>query len=207
VVEACIITNGRSTFEYALECLKNQTYKVPITIIENRKWVSAVNDSIKFAIKDWVLRVDDDMFLHPRAVEFMVSTLPRKSVMHRAQLYEHHSKMVAGRVKIYNVWKVNHIGGFRPNKLGKIDRTFEEDVKKTKFKISIADKKSPVGLHACAPWEEQLRYEELWGHKKSRRNSMRKYPHSVEWQHEKSADIIERYNRRNNTGFWEWLNR
>jgi len=125
--------------------------------------------------------------------------------MHRGKLYEHYSKMVAGRVKFYDVKKVLSIGGFRTNRLGKIDRAFEEDAKKHGLKISIACKKSPVGLHAMGTWEEQVAYESLWGNKKSRRGNMKKYDKSPEWQYENCERIIERYNRQNNTPFWKFI--
>ena len=120
---ACIITNERSTYKYARKLLKRQTYEYDDFIaIGNCNWLLANKRLLERVKTTHFIRVDDDMFLHPRAVEFMVDTMPGKSIMHRGKLYEHYSKMVAGRVKIYNTDKVKSIGGFRANKLGKIDR-------------------------------------------------------------------------------------
>lgn len=205
MIETVLITNGRSTFGFAMESLRQQTYRTQVMIVQGMRWIDAVNFGLNHVMKPYMLRVDDDMFLHPRALEFMVDTMPKDSVMHRGQLYEHYTKMVAGRVKIYNVEKTKKVG-FRTNRLGKIDRCFEEDTQKKNMKITIADKNSPIGLHACAPWEEMLEYEKLWGHKKSRRGSMKVYDVPVERQFEKRIKIIERYNKQHGTRFWEWLN-
>lgn len=205
MIEIVFITNGRSTAKYALESLREQTVRAQIMIIEDRPWLEAVNFGLNHVLASHMLRVDDDMLLHPRAIEFMLKTMPKDSVMHRGQLYEHYSKMVAGRIKIYNIKKVRRIGGFRANKMGKIDRKFEEDAIANGLSITIADKKSPIGLHACAPWEEMLYYESLWGHKKSRRKHMKNYTFSPAEQFNKRIKIIERYNRQHNTEFWKWL--
>lgn len=205
MIEIVFITNGRSTAEYALQSIQEQTVRKQIMVVENKRWLDAVNFGLYHVHEPYMLRVDDDMFLHPRALEFMLETMPKDSAMHRAPLYEHYSKMVAGKVRIYKVKVAKRIGGFKANRLGKIDRIYKAEVEKGGYKITTAGKKSAVGLHACAPWNEMVGYEALWGHKKQRRENMKRYKLSVEDQYSKRVKIIERYNRQNRTKFWEYL--
>lgn len=203
-LEAVFITNGRSTAAPAFNRLVAQSLIFRVKVIENKNWIEANNEAIEWTKAGALLRVDDDMLLHPRAIEFMLNTY-KGAICHTAKLYEHFSRRIAGKVRIYNVEKVKSIGGFRANKLGKIDRTFEEDAKKGNHRITTADKHSPVGLHACAPWAEQLEYEKLWGYKKSSRILMKKYRKTVDWQDERADRIIERQNHKGKTKFWQFL--
>jgi len=199
------ITNGRSTWRYALGSIERQTVPVCISFYKDIPWVEANNRALSDCKGEIFFRVDDDMFLHPRAFEFMLSSY-NGAISHTAKLYEHFSRRVAGKIRLYNKQKTVAIGGFRPNKLGKIDRTFEGDCERLKHGITTADKHSPVGLHACASWKEQVSYEGLWGYKKSNRDFMRGYKKSVEWQALNAVRLIERYNSKNKTAFWNFLN-
>jgi len=178
---------------------------VPIMVMRNKGWLEANNLALELVSSPYYMRMDDDMFLHPRALEFMLSTY-RGHIAHTGKLYEHFARRCGGKIKVYNTENVRELGGFRPNSRGKIDRTFERDAKEKYHRITTADKHSPIGLHACGTWKEQQRYEELWGYKKSSRGFMKKYRKSPEWQAENTVRIIERYNKTHNTEFWKWLN-
>lgn len=202
-MNAVLITNGRSTLKYAHKALQNQSYKCSIIVIENRPWIEANNMALKLVKSSVYLRVDDDMFLHPRTMEFLLDTMKGDPVAHIGKLWEEHTHRVAGAIKLYNVEKVRAMGGFRPNRLGKLDRTFQADAKKHGFEITCADKKAPLGLHACAPWKEQLAYEKLWGYKKSTRSEMRKYNVPVARQYKRFQKMVERKAR--GTRFWRYI--
>jgi len=203
VITAFLITNGRSSYPYAMRALEEQTYKVPIVTIHNKGWVEANNLALETCPTELMLRVDDDMFLHPAAVEFMLDTLPAKTTMHRGKLYEPHTRRVAGRIKVYKVPRCREIGGFRANRLGKIDRIFERTVGHDN--ISIADKQCPVGIHSCPPWSEQREYERLWGHRKSTREQMKRFDMPLQEQFGMRVWKIERIARQRNGRFWKWL--
>lgn len=204
VCEIVLITSGRSTWSHALEAAVVQG--AGVHVIRDKSWVEANNLALETVNTPCFMRVDDDMFLHPKALAFMLSGYGG-AIAHTGKLYEHYTRRVAGKVKLYNIAKVRAIGGFRPNVLGKIDRTFERDAKSKCHRITTADKFGPVGLHACGEWEEQLEYEKMWGYKKSTREEMKKYTKSVRWQAKHATRIVERYNRASNTEFWKWLNR
>lgn len=201
---AVLITNGRGTASFARKWLDAQSIGLPVITIQDRMWLDANMIMLDTAPTDLVLRVDDDMFLHPRAVEFMMSNY-HGTVAHVAKLYEHWEKRPGGKIKIYNVPLVKRMGGFRIDRQGKIDRPFEKDTRKYGMDISAACKKSVVGLHACASYEDCLEYEKLWCRKKRVTRHARKYDKSVEWQSVHTVKIVEGYNRRHNTEFWKWL--
>ena len=202
MITAFLITNGRSSYQYALKALEEQSLKIPIVTIRDMNWVEANNLALETCPTDLMIRVDDDMFLHPRAVEFMLETYSSKP-MHRGKLYEPHTKRIAGRVKIYNCGQCREAGGFRANRLGKIDRIFERTIGHDN--ISIGDKQCPIGIHSCPSWAEQLRYERLWGHRKSTREQMKRFRISLEEQYDMRIWKIERIAKQKNGRFWKWL--
>jgi len=184
--------------------LKAQSVKVPIHVISGKKWVQANNEALDLVEADYFLRVDDDMFLHPRALEFMLHN-HHGHIAHTAKLYEHWAKRVGGKVRLYNRHKVKAIGGFRPNALGKIDRTFARDAQINCHRITTVDKHSPVGIHACGTLSDQKRYQKLWGYKKPCMPFWKQYHKTVGWQASHAIKLIEKYNKREGTVFWGWL--
>jgi len=213
-LEAFIITNGRSTFEYALKALQQQTFKFKITILRDMKWVDALNECLNRSSASHFIRCDDDFVLHPRAIEFMwnryqtVSKL--KTIMLVAKLWEDWTSRIAGGVKIYNAEFVKDIGGFKVNHLGKVDKKFREQVQETNYRMDGC-KKSVVGLHTCGSWEEQLRYETLWSkladhaYKKTTHNDMKKYKKPLDEQFAMRTKFVEKINKRYRTFFHEFL--
>lgn len=161
-VEVFLITNGRSTFDYALKSLEEQTVKVKITVIKDMKWIDAVNECVDRCESPYFIRVDDDMFLHPQCASYMIHRISsrKKICAYYYRLWEDWQKKIAGRVKLYNRDLVRKIGGFTTNKFGKIDKTFHTTCKKKKVRISR--NASIVGIHACGTWSEQQRYRKLW---------------------------------------------
>jgi len=202
MITAVLITNGRSSYQYALRALEEQSYRLPIITIKDMSWVEANNLALATCPTNLMIRVDDDMFLHPRAVEFMLDTYSGKT-MHRGKLYEPHTKRIAGRVKIYNVERCKEVDGFTANRLGKIDRVFERRI--GSGSISISDKRSPVGIHSCPDWTEQREYERLWGYRKSTRERMKRFDMPLEEQFSMRVWKIERIAKQKNGRFWEWL--
>lgn len=202
MITAFIITNGRSSYPYALKALQEQSVGMPIVTIRDKSWVEANNMALETCSTELMIRVDDDMFLHPRAVEFMLYTYSGKT-MHRGKLYEPHTRRVAGRVKIYDTARSREAGGFRANKLGKIDRTFQRAIGVEN--IGSADKDSPIGIHCCPPWEEQREYERLWGYRKSTREQMKRFDMPLDEQFDMRIWKIERIAKQKNGRFWKWL--
>lgn len=217
-VEAFIITNGRSTFEYALKSVEEQSVDLKkITVIRDMKWIDAVNRCVELCESRFFLRVDDDMFLHPRCVEYMYrQTVKNKKVNRIAayvcKLWEDWQSYVAGSIKLYQTARVKEMGGFKANAMGKIDKPFEVAMKKKKF-IVVKDNKSVVGVHGMGTWEEQEHYRTLW----LKNNSKIKYKRPKKYllsqkRYKKTphkqyviAKGLRKVNKRRNSGFWHFL--
>lgn len=162
-----IITNGRSTFKYALESAEKQEADVRITIIENMKWVDALNRCLELCQSDFYLRQDDDMFIHPLCVKYLLYKAKKVPNIgaYMGKLWEDWSGRPGGNIKLYNKTAVKNIG-FKANKLGKVDKPFFKKMLKTKYK-AIKDN-SLVGLHACGTIEDEKMYRDLWLTKNSK---------------------------------------
>lgn len=216
-VEAFIITNGRSTFDYVLKSVEEQTVDLKITVIRDMKWINAVNKCVKLCKSKFFIRIDDDMFLHPLCVEYMYRKISshRKSTRIAAcicKLWEDWQSYVAGSIKLYQTDRVKDMGGFTANKMGKIDKPFEKIRKRKRFLV-IKDNKSVPGVHGMGTWKEQERYRALWLKKNSRikysrprqyLNNQRKYKKSPYEQY-MIAKNLRRLNKQRKSEFWRFI--
>lgn len=217
-----IITNGRSTFEYCHKAIRNQNeVVVNVHIVKDKPWIEANNYCVKNCISGHFLRVDDDMILHPKALLFItyqfntILKVEKRWAMRFWKLWEPWRGQPVNGIKLYDKRIVGKLGGFRANKLGKIDGTFREDVERSKFHLS-ADK-SMFAVHSCSTFEENLRYAKMRGEergkgfKKKRARLERdigKYDKSVKEQYEMAiGSHMEDLNRRGGrtTKFYRFL--
>jgi len=160
-VEIFVITNGRSTFPYALKSAENQDIDVKITVIRNMKWVDALRQCLQECQSTYYLRQDDDMFIHPFCVRYLLQKAKkvRNLCAYIGKLWEDWSGRPGGNIKLYKTEPTRRIG-FTTNKLGKVDKPFFRKVAKTKYR-AIKDK-SLVGLHACGTRKDEAHYKRLW---------------------------------------------
>ena len=128
IIEVFIITNGRSTFPYCLNSVKSQVgIKFKTTIISNKPWLEANLSILDKCKSKYFVRVDDDMLIHNRAIEFMnyvVANQKGDVGMRQWRLWEPYSNKVCKGIKIYTADVARKIG-FRVNEIGKIDKMFK----------------------------------------------------------------------------------
>jgi len=212
--KAYIFTNGRSTFDYSLKSLQNQADEMPYEIVKDRPLAEAMNDIFFNTDATHILKVDDDFFLHPFATMYMINRVKKyrkKPAFWYWTLWEEYTSRAVQCIKIYDVKKVRVLGGFKPSKIGQIDRNFKKRVQKSEY--SIWRDPSLLALHACAPWHENLKYEEIWTKNsvaqhmkdKTRRKGMRRYTKSVPRQYKNFVAVLNNQNTRRKTAFWKWL--
>ena len=162
-LEIFVVTNGRKTFDFVMKSLDDQTVKKRITVISNMKWVDALNECAKKCKSEYFLRIDDDMVLHRSAVSYLCSRIPRCRKrccgVYVCKLWEDWSNKPAGGIRMYHTGMTRKIG-FRPSKLGKVDKVFRSDLEKKKWG-QIKDF-SIVGLHMLGCKEDQVKYRNLW---------------------------------------------
>ena len=162
LLEMFIITNGRSTFDLVLKSAREQTVDISVTVIRNMKWIDALNQCLSESKSRFYFRVDDDVFLHPMAVEYYQYCLQNGKKtwgVYECKLWEDWTHKPAGSLKAYNTEIAREIG-FHPNRFGKVDKVFSADLPKHGCK-RVKDN-SMVGLHSCATVDDQKRYRKLW---------------------------------------------
>jgi len=215
-IESFVITNGRSTCDYAIKSIEEQSVKVKITVIRDMKWIDAVNRCVQLCSTKFFIRVDDDMFLHPRCVEYMYHQIIKHKKTNRVaayvcKLWEDWQSYVAGSIKVYHMDRVKDMGGFKVNLMGKIDKPFEAQRKKNKF-IVVKDA-SVVGVHGMGTWKEQKEYRKLWLQNNSKVQYIRprkylanqkKYKKSACQQY-MIAKGLRKINKRRRSGFWNLI--
>ena len=214
--EAFVITNNRSTLDYVIKSIESQSVNIPVTIIRDMKWIDAVNECVSKCKSRFYFRIDDDMILHPLCFEYMhymATSLKRKSLKkmsaYACKLWEDWTNRAAGSLKMYQTPIVQRMGGFRVNKLGKIDKTFNAD--SAKHGHIIAKDNSMVGIHALGEFTEQMRYRELWL-KNSKANvkprwymdAQKRYGKNIEEQYNLIGSLYSR-NRKRKTGFGRYI--
>lgn len=150
-----------------MRSLEKQDVVRKVTVIKDMIWVDALNQCATLSKSRYYLRVDDDMFLHPRAVGYYVRRLGKikRAGVYECKLWEDWTNKPAGSLKAYNT-KVAKSIGFRPSKLGKVDKVFSRDLQKTKYN-RVKDK-SMIGLHTLASAADQKKYRALWRDKNAK---------------------------------------
>ena len=182
--EIFIITNRRSTLKNCISSVVQQTCQVPVTIIQNMGWSEALAECLDRCHRQFFVRIDDDFILHPRALEYMWSKIRQLANKNNLGLFccylweDWTSKPVRG-IKLYRTESVKKIGGFKPDKYGKIDKNTNAALSSANFDVIID--KSVVGVHACSSLRDQKRYEKLWSseaelsYEKSTHSEMMRY--------------------------------
>jgi len=169
-IDVALITNGAGTFDQALQCLAEQTVRRPVTVIRDRPWLAAQDDANAAGEREWYLRVDDDMWLHPHAVAFYEQRLELLAdaddfatlCMFWCYLYQPWDRQIVPSIKVYNREASRRIG-FRAGRNGSIhdqDNQFLTDAPRWGYHV-LSDT-SVVGLHVLRSADDQARYQRLW---------------------------------------------
>jgi len=163
-IDVFLITNGRKSFKYVLKSLERQKdVKFSLSIIRDVKWIDACNDCLEHSDLPMYLRLDDDMILHPMALQFfnhfINNGLRDDAVIYCLKLWEPWNNRLANKVKVY-VRKLTKEIGFETDARGKVDKIFIKNSKKRKYKI-VGDKTSSIGIHAACSFDDNYRYSRL----------------------------------------------
>lgn len=214
-IDVFIITNGRSTFEYSkksVDTQKNVSFR--IVIIRDMGWQEAHIELLKSCKSKFALRVDDDMLLHPFALEFMWKCIKnqKKNVALRGwRLWEPWSNKICKGIKVYNVDIASKIG-FKLDKLGKIDKPFTKNAIKNGFKIKYSD--DVVAIHSCGQIDEHMKYWKMRGEAnkgittkmKWAKPLIAKFSMTLEEQYNLNKSFMLKENKRRNTQFSRFIN-
>ena len=214
-IDVFIVTNERSTFNYCYQSLINQSVDFRLSVIKNMSNEKALNTMLNNCESDYFLKVDDDFFLHPLAVEYMVSQIyeSKNIVVWWWHLYETWTSKIVEAIKIYNKKRVKLIGGFKSSHTGRVDPVFYKEI--TKWNLRAKENSGVLALHACSTWKEQLYYKELWNksalikgsHKKLNEEEMRLYSEKVspKDQFDSITAILSEVNKLQNSSFHNFI--
>jgi hypothetical protein len=160
--DVCIFTNGRSSFDYCLKSLEEQTLKPNIHIIRDMTMIDGMNHIVESSkIKRHFLKVDDDFIFHSQAIDYIQNykEWPERVSMRFWHLYDVAVEKKIESIKIYDKKACRRIG-FSVNRSGRIDHNFLLRSRGKGFRCQ--KDMSVIALHACSPKKEQLEYERLW---------------------------------------------
>ena len=216
-LEVFIITNGRGTFPYVLQSVKEQEgVEFDLHIIKDLPWLDANRKILADCKTKFFLRVDDDMILHKNAIHFMWDTIMGQDahiILRAWMLWEPYSDKRRKGIKVYTRDSARHIG-FRTNHLGKIDKQFSKDIEGTPFEI-VTDP-DLLAIHSCSTAAEHVKYAKMRGEHLYNSESFQKKEAemtraikecelTLEDQHEMSKAILRRKNRKIKSSFFRFI--
>ena len=164
LVEAFIFTNGAEIAKHCEQCLKAQTVPCPYRIIQGKSLLDAIQFAMEESVSDFFIKLDDDMLLHPRAIEYLTPRLRvcrerRNLAMYGCRLWEPWGNRTIRCIKAYKTKACRDIG-FRSDKRGKIDRAFVADMTQKGYR-HLQDR-SVIAVHGLRSLSDQQQYRRLW---------------------------------------------
>lgn len=217
MIDVFVITNGRESFDFCMESIKNQSVKLPVSVVRDYDWLDAVNYCKYNSKCSFFMRVDDDMLLDKKFFEFCCYTvegfLDRKTssrpILVSARLLELHRNKIIRGIKLYNT-KLSKKVLFRVDVNGKIDRLFKQDAVNAGYYIHALP--CVVGIHAANSFEWQVQYiqqrrEQLTNHIINRFIEEDRYykEHGLHQQLQ-SLDALYELNKSIGGPFWDFCN-
>ena len=216
ILDVCIITNGRSSFEYVNKSIREQKNVIFDThIIRDKKWVDANNICLELCSSKHFLRVDDDMLLHNLSLCFIGSEILKRqddrTCFFLWRLWQPSTSEIVNGIKAYNVDLTKKIGGFKENQIGKIDKLFFAKVLDKKLGI-VGYKECVIGIHMSCDAEETLRYSRMRGEHLSKKfktkeekiRRMGKYPKSLNDQYLMLNELVK-LNSKSQSRFYNFV--
>ena len=216
-LSAFVITNGRSTYDYCVKALEDsQNVCFEYSVIRDKDWLAANQEIVKQCVTPFFVRVDDDMLVHPRCIEYMwhcVKTQHPKVALRQWELWEPYNNRSVRSIKVYTHSLVQRVG-FRINHLGKIDKPFREDCDKMHY--DIESQKDIIGIHSCSDIEEHVKYAKMRGEDKGKgfkrkekdmRKAIKNCKLSLEEQFEQRKSYLVKQNKIRGEDFYGWLHR
>jgi hypothetical protein len=162
MIEIFVFTNGSSSLEYALRSIEAQTVPCKHSILRDMSILDGMNNAVKQCQSEYYLKIDDDMLLHPRLVEFYEWKLKQlgSPALYGCRLWEPWHKRFVQSVKAYQT-RIARKVGFHADARGKIDVEYVRNLAATGHKALI-DLDSIVAVHALRSVEEQRQYRDIW---------------------------------------------
>lgn len=185
MIDICLFTNGSTSFEYALRSVQAQTVKTNIHIIENLSISEGIKKCLELCQSEYFMKVDDDMFLHPRTIEFFIKSIPlyekknhtrkRRNLSICRQGRRHSQKVDMWGSCLWEFWKggvgLKHsIKAYRHSTASKHDWRTDARGKVDKVFLKYLNHNNGIGnidysivaVHALRDVESQKLYRDIW---------------------------------------------
>ena len=198
------LTNGRSTHEYSVRSLD-----ADYILIKNKDFTVALTECIDTCKTKFFLVLDDDMFLHPKALKYITDVITKATKSAGVffwYLWEDYTQTIRQSVHVYRTEAIKSIGGFTFDSYSK---TCVATLKAlTDSNWNIHEDKSVIAIHARGTLEETIKYNDLWlkrsktYQKQSYKESL-KYSKSVEYQYSLRDTFLTDLNIRGRNTFCE----
>ncbi len=196
-------TNGRSTHKYSVESLCGVDY----ILIKNKDYTTALATCVDTCQTRFFLRLDDDMILHPKALEYIVDVIadaPESIGMFFWYLWEDYTQTIRQAIKVYRTEAMKRIGGFKFLPSGKTDMATMKALKDDGWLVQ--EDKSVIAIHARGTRRETIKYYDLW-RKRSKTYAKQSYKESllysksIEYQYSLRDSFLTDLNIREGTSF------
>lgn len=195
-------TNGRSTHKYSVDSLCGVDY----VLLKDQEYKTALETCVNTCQTAFFLRLDDDMFLHPKALDYMIKVITQlKNVgMFIWYLWEDYTQTIRQAIKVYRTEAMKRIGGFKFLPSGKTDMATLCALRNARWKIH--EDNSILAIHARGTVEETIRYYNLWSkksetYKKQGYEESLQYTKSVEYQYSLRNNFLMDLNVKEGTPF------
>ncbi len=197
------LTNGRSTHRYSIRSLGD----TDCILIKNKDFTSAFKTCLNTCQTEYFLTLDDDMFLHPKALEYIEQTIIRSSKtvgMFFWYLWEDYTQSTRQCIRVYRTDAVKDIGGFKFLSDGKTGAATLKVLRDSGWLIH--EDKSILAIHARGTLEETIEYYNLWKvrsktYRKQGYKESLKYNRSVEYQYSLRDTFLTDLNIKEGTSF------
>lgn len=214
-LSAFVITNGRSTYSYVIKALEDsKNVCFDYHVIKDKDWLDANQSILKKCKTSYFVRIDDDMIVHPRCIEYMWHCVKLQSpsvALRQWELWEPYNNRTVRGIKVYTHNIAKKIG-YRTNHLGKIDKPFRADCDKMGY--AIISHKDIVGVHACGDIQEHIKYAKMRGEDKGKdfrrkekdmKRSIKSCSLSIKQQFNQRKSFLISRNKERNEEFYDWL--
>ena len=208
-----LCSHGRSSLPFAIKSIEQQSVPITTHLFAYKELPDITNHACKTCKKDFFLRVDEDMFLHPRAVEF-ISYVCKKVVKNEPNVpmipfmvYDVDSGKPIQSVKLYHT-KIAKLHRFNDPGTWSMDNNFIYFLRDMCLHWKMES--SVVAIHASIPKAERDKYINNMLSIYPQLHKLKSWPKnesvtSLEHQYNFREHTLNKSNQRGNTEFYRWL--
>jgi len=204
---------GRSSLPFAIDSIEQQSIPVDTKLFAYEELCDIQNYACKNCKKPFFLRMDEDMFLHPKAVEFIshrckeiVKATPIVPMI-PFMVYDIDSRKPIQSIKLYKTAMASNHEFYDDGDWG-LDINFIKFLNEKFLAWKMED--SVLAVHASIPKEERDKYITNMFNRYPDLRNIKMWPQldspcSLEYQYDNTKKVLNESNKEGNTEFYRWL--